>query len=104
MRPLWHFLRTPSSTYSLGLLVFFGALGGVFFWGGFNTTLHATNSLEFCITCHEMCDNVYEEYTHTVHYRNASGVRAVCSDCLVPHDWARCLCARSMPRERSTVG
>jgi len=30
---------------------------------------------------------VYEEYKKTVHFKNASGVRATCSDCHVPKDW-----------------
>ncbi|GAB6051486.1 pentaheme c-type cytochrome TorC [Magnetospira thiophila] len=46
-----------------------------------------TNKLEFCIGCHEMRDTVYEEYKHSVHYSNASGVRAICSDCHVPKEW-----------------
>ena len=60
---------------------------GVIFWGGFNTAMQATNTMEFCIGCHEMKDNVYVEYKETVHYQNRSGVRAVCSDCHVPRDW-----------------
>jgi nitrate/TMAO reductase-like tetraheme cytochrome c subunit len=31
---------------------------------------------------------VFEEYKQSVHYKNASGVRAVCSDCHVPKPWA----------------
>lgn len=87
MRRLWHFIRKPSATYSLGILVFIGGIGGVIFWGGFNTAMEATNSMAFCISCHEMRDNVYVEYKETVHYKNASGVRALCSDCHVPHEW-----------------
>lgn len=60
---------------------------GVIFWGGFNTAMEATNTLEFCITCHEMEDNVYQEYKKTIHYTNRSGVRATCSDCHVPDPW-----------------
>ena len=60
---------------------------GVIGWGGFNTAMEATNSLGFCISCHEMRDNVYPEYQSSTHYRNASGVRAVCADCHVPRDW-----------------
>jgi len=60
---------------------------GVIFWGGFNTAMEATNTLEFCITCHEMEDNVYQEYKQTIHYTNRSGVRATCSDCHVPDPW-----------------
>jgi nitrate/TMAO reductase-like tetraheme cytochrome c subunit len=64
-----------------------GALAGVVFWGGFNTAMEATNSMAFCISCHEMKDNVYQEYVKSPHYRNASGVRATCSDCHVPKEW-----------------
>ena len=60
---------------------------GVIFWGGFNTAMEATNTLDFCITCHEMEDNVYQEYKETIHYTNGAGVRATCSDCHVPRPW-----------------
>ncbi len=62
-------------------------IAGIVFWGGFNTAMEATNTLDFCISCHEMRDGVYEEYTHTVHYQNRTGVRATCSDCHVPDPW-----------------
>ncbi|NOC45316.1 NapC/NirT family cytochrome c [Ruegeria sp. HKCCD7559] len=60
---------------------------GIIFWGGFNTAMEATNTKDFCISCHEMRDFVYEEYTGTIHDVNRSGVGAVCSDCHVPKDW-----------------
>jgi len=60
---------------------------GIIFWGGFNTVMEATNTLEFCISCHEMEDNVYMEYKKTIHYKNRAGVRAMCSDCHVPRPW-----------------
>lgn len=60
---------------------------GVIFWGGFNTAMEATNTMEFCISCHEMEENVYQEYKETKHYTNRSGVRATCSDCHVPDPW-----------------
>jgi len=71
---------------TLGAALFF-MIVGVIFWGGFNTAMEATNTMEFCISCHEMEENVYQEYTKTVHYTNRSGVRAVCSDCHVPDPW-----------------
>ncbi len=71
----------------LALIGLLGVVTGVVGWGGFNTAMEATNTMEFCISCHEMRDNVYEEYKKTAHYQNASGVRAVCSDCHVPRDW-----------------
>lgn len=51
--------------------------------------MEATNELEFCISCHEMRDTVYQEYKKTRHYSNRIGVRAVCSDCHLPRDMAR---------------
>ena len=66
-------------------LVFF--IIGIVFWGGFNTALEATNTPEFCISCHEMEENVYKELRPTIHYTNRSGVRAGCPDCHVPREW-----------------
>ena len=45
-----------------------------------------TNTEAFCVSCHEMRDNVYAEYKGTIHDYNRSGVRAVCSDCHVPRE------------------
>ena len=62
-------------------------ISGLVFWGGFNTGMEATNQLAFCTSCHEMRDTVFQEYKETIHYKNRSGVRAICSDCHVPKDW-----------------
>ncbi|HEY5633583.1 MAG TPA: NapC/NirT family cytochrome c [Burkholderiaceae bacterium] len=75
------------SRVGLALLVAGSALLGVILWGGFNTALELTNSMAFCISCHEMKDNVYQEYVKSPHYANASGVRATCPDCHVPREW-----------------
>jgi len=56
------------------------------FWHRFNTAMEASNSMAFCISCHEMKDNVYKEYVKSPYYRNASGVRAIWSDCHVPKE------------------
>jgi nitrate/TMAO reductase-like tetraheme cytochrome c subunit len=60
---------------------------GIIFWGGFNTAMEATNTMEFCTSCHEMRENVFKEYEHTIHHENRSGVQATCSDCHVPDPW-----------------
>ena len=83
---LWARLRRPSGK-SLGGLLAVGFVVGVLFWGGFNTALEATNTEKFCISCHELYDNVYMEYKETIHYNNRTGVRATCPDCHVPKDW-----------------
>ena len=83
----WRVVRRPSTRFSLGFLSVGGFLAGIVFWGGFNTALEATNTEVFCISCHEMRDNVFAELQATVHYTNGSGVRATCPDCHVPHAW-----------------
>jgi cytochrome c-type protein NapC len=45
-----------------------------------------TNTEQFCIGCHEMRENVYAEFKGTIHDKNRSGVRAICSNCHVPHE------------------
>ena len=87
IRRSWRALRRPSAKWSVLALLAVGFFSGIVFWGGFNTGMEATNQLEFCIGCHEMRDNVYQEYKQTIHYSNRTGVRAICSDCHVPHDW-----------------
>ena len=77
--------RLVLGTSVAGAVVFF--VVGIIFWGGFNTGMEATNTTEFCISCHEMEDNVYQEYTPTIHYSNRTGVRAGCPDCHVPRPW-----------------
>ena len=88
LKRIWAVLKRPSAKYSLITLLVVGFFSGILFWGGFNTGMEATNQLKFCIGCHEMRDNVYVEYQETIHYKNRTGVRAICSDCHVPHDWS----------------
>ena len=84
---VWAFLWRPSSRFSLATLLIVGGIGGVMFWGSFNWAMEVANTETFCISCHEMRDNVYKELQQTIHFKNRSGVRATCSDCHVPHEW-----------------
>ncbi len=88
LRTIWRQLRRPSIKYSVLGILSVGFISGILFWGGYNTAMEQTNRLDFCISCHEMRDNVYQEYKQTIHYTNRTGVRAICSDCHVPKDWA----------------
>ncbi|MDG4717762.1 MULTISPECIES: NapC/NirT family cytochrome c [Thalassospira] len=99
----WTVLTTPSVHYSLAFLTVGGFIAGVIFWGGFNTALEATNTEQFCIGCHEMNDNVYQELKTTIHYTNRSGVRATCPDCHVPHEWTDKI-ARKMQASKEVWG
>jgi cytochrome c-type protein NapC len=87
LRWFWNVLWAPAGTLGLGFLTLGGFIGGVIFWGAFNTALEITNTEEFCISCHEMEANVYEEMSRTIHFSNRSGVRASCPACHVPHEW-----------------
>jgi nitrate/TMAO reductase-like tetraheme cytochrome c subunit len=84
---IWSVSFRPSVRFSFATLLFAGVILGVVFWGGFNWMMELTNTEEFCISCHEMRDNVYKELKQTIHYANRSGVRAICSDCHVPKTW-----------------
>lgn len=103
LKTVWETLRKPSAYYSLGFLVIGGFIAGIIFWGGFNTALEATNTEEFCISCHEMENNVYEEMKSTIHFSNRSGVRATCPDCHVPHNWTDKI-ARKMQASKEVWG
>ncbi len=103
LRRYWRTLSTPSRHYSLGFLTIGGFVGGIVFWGGFNTAMEITNTEQFCTTCHEMRDNVYQEIQPTIHFTNRSGVRAKCSDCHVPKDWTHKM-ARKMQASKEVWG
>lgn len=83
----WQTINRPSTYYSLGFLTLGGFIAGVVFWGAFNTALEVTSTEAFCTSCHEMRDNTFAELKTTIHYSNRSGVRAICSNCHVPHNW-----------------
>jgi cytochrome c-type protein NapC len=70
------------STVAAALLV----CAGLFAAAGGKAALDHTNTTEFCISCHEMKAFNYAEYSHTIHARNRTGVKAGCADCHVPHE------------------
>jgi nitrate/TMAO reductase-like tetraheme cytochrome c subunit len=84
LRRAWHAALRPSARYSAAALLIAGTVIGVLGWGGFNWAMEGTNTLTFCISCHEMEQTVYQEYLSSAHYKNPAGVRAICSDCHVP--------------------
>ena len=84
---IWGALRRPAVSIAAGTLLSVGFVSGVVFWGGFNWGMDITNTEKFCISCHEMRENVFVEYRNTIHYSNRTGVRATCPDCHVPKTW-----------------
>jgi cytochrome c-type protein NapC len=72
-------------TLGAGVLLLTIVIGAVMLTAG-AAGLAWTNTETFCIGCHEMKDNVYAEFKGTIHDVNRSGVRAICSNCHVPHE------------------
>jgi cytochrome c-type protein NapC len=103
IKEYWALFRRPAAYISLGTLSMGGFIAGIIFWGGFNTALEFTNTEQFCIGCHEMKNNPYQELASTIHYTNRSGVRAMCSDCHVPHAWTDKI-ARKMQASKEVWG
>lgn len=103
LRNFWLIARRPSSYFSVAFLTLGGFIGGVIFWGGFNTALEFTNTEEFCISCHAMRDNPYQEMQTKIHFVNRTGVRATCSDCHVPKNWTQKI-ARKMQASKEVWG
>jgi cytochrome c-type protein NapC len=90
IKKAWEALNRRCATCSrvtLGVGIAVGALfiAGVLMAGG-AAGLAWTNTEKFCISCHEMRDNVYAEFKDTIHDKNRTGVRAICSDCHVPRE------------------
>ena len=79
---LW---RRPRRWYLLGVPIggVIALVVGVVFTGGFVGGLKLTESNRFCTSCHEM-DAPFQEYSHSLHYSNALGVRATCGNCHIP--------------------
>ena len=63
--------------------VVLGVIAGLAVAGGSVSAVKFTNSVDFCITCHEMRAHAYDEYLASSHYKNASAVQATCADCHV---------------------
>lgn len=72
-------------TIGMGITLAALLVAGLFMAAG-AAGLAWTNTEAFCISCHEMRDNVYAEFQGTIHDENRSGVRATCADCHVPRE------------------
>ena len=83
----WRMIRNRSAI-ATGIIAVFFFVAGIAYMRAFDWSMAITSTDQFCIGCHEMKDNVYPVYTESIHYSNRSGVRAICSDCHVPHKWS----------------
>lgn len=82
---LW---RRPKKKWLLGIPLggFVAFIIGAIALGSTNYVLHETSTTEFCYVCHSHDQFIRPEYEASTHFRNASGVRAECADCHLPHD------------------
>lgn len=91
MAPLVHTVRAHWRLFLFSLIGLFVFSVGVGISGAY--VLAYTSTEEFCVSCHEMSYN-YAEYKGTIHDTNRTGVRAICTNCHVPHEpaplvWAK---------------
>ncbi|PVX39761.1 periplasmic nitrate reductase subunit NapC [Pasteurella langaaensis DSM 22999] len=84
IKKFWNWFRSPSKM-AVGVVVLLSAIGGILAWGGVNEGLEHTSTEQFCSDCH--MNDVVPEYRQTVHYSNRSGVKAICADCHLPHEF-----------------
>jgi cytochrome c-type protein NapC len=81
-------LRSKASAPGSLAVLIGGLVVGAVLFGSIGSFMVHANSEEFCANaCHEMASTVATEFKGTVHDTNRSGVRAVCSDCHVPHGY-----------------
>jgi len=82
---LW---RRPSKKWLLGIPLggFIAFVLGAIALGTTNYVVHETSKTEFCYACHSHDAFIRPEYEASSHFANASGVRASCADCHLPHD------------------
>lgn len=60
-----------------------GAIAAIIAIFGTWQGIHYTSTTEFCLSCHSM-GTAGKEYKQSIHFKNASGVRAECRDCHIP--------------------
>jgi nitrate/TMAO reductase-like tetraheme cytochrome c subunit len=104
LKRLWGALRRPPARLSLGAVLIIGAVGAWVLLGGFVFAMEETSTNGFCQSCHEM-DIAFAEYERSVHFRNATGVTATCSDCHIPqHSWPAKIVRKTQAGWNDVVG
>ena len=73
LRKLLDFLLSPTAKYSVLVLLGGGFIVGVGSVIAFEFGMYATNTEEFCTSCHEMRDNPGMLLKGTTHFKNKSG-------------------------------
>jgi len=88
IRRTCRWLFAPSARWSVFVLLLVGLAIGAVAVIGTQVAVAATGTDEFCgNTCHSHEKFVYREHQQSPHYANRVGVRAMCVDCHVPHNY-----------------
>lgn len=86
IRRSFRWLISPSSRWSVLVLMIIGAAVGTLISVSFQAVMTITDSDKFCGTfCHSHEKFVNPEHMTSNHYTNRTSVRARCVDCHVPH-------------------
>lgn len=86
-KKLKYFLFRPSTSFTLATLVVLGIAIGFAGILGFQFSLKATSTTEFCVSCHEM-ESALASLKTTPHFNNKHGFNVGCADCHIPHEFA----------------
>jgi nitrate/TMAO reductase-like tetraheme cytochrome c subunit len=88
IRRALRWLFSPSARWSVFALVVVGLVIGAVGVIGTQVAVAVTGTDQFCgTTCHSHEQFVYPEHKLSSHYNNRVGVRAMCVDCHVPHNY-----------------
>ena len=100
----WRRLTTPSARYSVLTLVVIGGLVGLAATIGTQVMVAVTGTDKFCgTTCHSQ-QWVAKEHQESIHGANASGVKASCHDCHIPHDYPALLIYKARAGTKDVIG
>lgn len=88
------FLFSPSTTYSVFIILVSGIVIGFVAVVGTLVTMNVTSSNQFCQVCHEM-NIAVSEYKSSSHYANSVGIQASCADCHLTHRYPAKLFAKA---------
>lgn len=77
-----------SNKMALGGTLLMGILFGIGILTSLNVVTHYTSTDDFCISCHEMRDNIFiDEYKSSKHFTNHAGIKVACSSCHIPKEF-----------------
>lgn len=87
MRSFFERLLRPPKAVPVYILLLGGVGIGALSAVGFHLSLEATNTDDFCTSCHQMANGPFVMLQNTTHFKNETGMAPGCSDCHVPKEF-----------------